>query len=52
MTMMEDTELIELEDEIVGETENHALNREDFTYDISVCIVPMIFKVFNFINAG
>ena len=36
-TPMDDSELIELEDEIAGESE-HALKEDDFTFDISVCL--------------
>ena len=36
-TPMDETELIELEDEIAGESE-HALKEDDFTFDISVCL--------------
>ena len=34
---MDETELIELEDEIAGENE-HALKEDDFTFDISVSL--------------
>ena len=38
MSAMDETELIELEDEITGESDTHTLKKEDFTFDISVSI--------------
>ena len=44
MSAMDETELIELEDEIAGESDTHTLKKEDFTFDISVSIKYCCFK--------
>ena len=41
---MDETELIELEDEIAGESDIHTLKKEDFTFEISVSIKYCWFK--------
>ena len=41
---MDETELIELEDEIAGENE-HALKEDDFTFDISVSLNNFVLKI-------
>ena len=50
---MDETELIELEDEITGESDTHTLKKEDFTFDISVSIKYCWFlKISNIKNSG